>query len=71
MSKLRRSYDAVKTLGMRDDKIEDIFTVIDCFKILATNKKKTDFKNFDHSFTIRITERMTKSNRTQISNILD
>ena len=27
MSKLRRSYDAVKTLGMRDDKIEDIFAI--------------------------------------------
>ena len=25
-----------------------------------------NFKNFDHSFTLRITERMTKSNRTQI-----
>ncbi len=33
---------------LKNDKIEDIFARIDCFKILATNKKKIDFKNFDH-----------------------
>ena len=26
--------------------------MIDCFKILATNKKKTDFKNFDHILSL-------------------
>ena len=33
-------------------KIEEIFKVIDCFKILATNKKKIDFKNFDHILSL-------------------
>ena len=38
--------------SLKNEKIENIFNSIDCFKILATRKKKIDLKNFDHILTL-------------------
>tara|TARA_X000001036_G_C20689998_1_gene809063 strand:+ start:3379 stop:4002 length:624 start_codon:yes stop_codon:yes gene_type:complete len=37
---------------LKNEKIDNNFTSIDCFKILATSKKKIDLKNFDHILTL-------------------
>ena len=50
--------------SLKNEKIENIFNSIDCFKILATRKKKIDLKNFDHIL-------MLPTSVKEINNLID
>ena len=50
--------------SFKNEKIENIFNSIDCFKILATRKKKIDLKNFDHIL-------MLPTSVKEINNLID